>query len=136
MIMGMTIAWRARFRNRFEQLKRESGLTQDQLATAVGVSQGTIAHWLNGRRTPDTLEQYEKLAAALGWHPAHLLYGITAATIIKETLSPESARLLELFNPAPPMIKALILSNLEAISAQGDLAKKQPGKEPIPLRRK
>lgn len=31
----------------------ELGLTQDQLAERLGVTQGGLGHWLNGRRKPD-----------------------------------------------------------------------------------
>lgn len=75
----MDDSWRERFNRRYAELHREEGLTQEALAVAVGVTQSTIAHWKNGRRTPDSLSQFEKLAHALGWHPAYLLYGVTAS---------------------------------------------------------
>lgn len=70
------MSWRKRFNERFSYLKRTDGITQEWLAEKVGVTQGTIGHWLNGRRSPDTLEDYEKLASAIGMHPAELLYGV------------------------------------------------------------
>ena len=68
--------WRSRLRRRFAELKATEGLTQEGLAERVGVTQGTVAHWLNGRRTPDTLSTFEALAKALSVHPAWLIYGI------------------------------------------------------------
>lgn len=72
--LGMIETWRDRFRNRFYELKRDQGLTQARLGEMLGVSQGTIGHWLNGRRSPETLDMYEKLSIAMGIHPAWLLY--------------------------------------------------------------
>lgn len=40
--------WIALVRNRMEEL----GLTQEQLAERVGVSQGSVGHWVNKRRQP------------------------------------------------------------------------------------
>ena len=40
--------WIALVRDRMEEL----GLTQEQLAERVGVSQGSVGHWLNKRRQP------------------------------------------------------------------------------------
>jgi transcriptional regulator with XRE-family HTH domain len=68
--------WRTRLRRRFEELKARDGLTQEGLAERVGVTQGTVGHWLSGRRTPDTLATFEALANALSVHPAWLIYGI------------------------------------------------------------
>lgn len=68
--------WRDRFRGRYRELRDQEGLTQEQLAERLGITQGTVAHWLNGRRSPKSLEAYESLASALRVHPAWLLYGI------------------------------------------------------------
>jgi len=68
--------WRSRFIKRLEQLKRSEKLTQERLGEILGVTQGTIGHWKTGKRSPDNLDQYEKLAKALKLHPAELLYGI------------------------------------------------------------
>jgi transcriptional regulator with XRE-family HTH domain len=84
--------WRERFKLRFELLKSREGLTQEKLAESLGVTQGTVGHWLNARRAPDTLAMYEQLAKALGVSPAWLLYGIDQ-TISQETL--EFAKLWE-----------------------------------------
>lgn len=43
---------------KWQQLIKErmgkTGISQEELAEKVGVSQGSIAHWLSGRRKPDT----------------------------------------------------------------------------------
>jgi len=83
--------WRDRFKARFEYLKRTEGLTQPKLAEKVGVSQPTISTWLStdptAQRTPENDEQFDRLADALGMHPAELRYGVSPMT--------EEARLRE-----------------------------------------
>lgn len=61
---------------RLKRRRQELGLRQAQLAEALDVSQSTITHWENGRREPENLQQWERLAAALKLHPAELIYGI------------------------------------------------------------
>lgn len=48
--------------------RERAGLTQAALADAVGLTQGAIAHYENGRRTPGLSEARELVAAlnALG----------------------------------------------------------------------
>lgn len=47
--------------------RTEAGLTQTQLAAAMGTSQSAIAAWENGARTPG-IEALERLARACGKH--------------------------------------------------------------------
>lgn len=96
------MSWRKRFTERFYLLKKTEGLTQEALAEKVGVTQGTIGHWLNGRRSPDSLEDYEKLASALGVHPAELLYGVPPGSQI----SKESAEFALAWEDLPPKERA------------------------------
>ena len=41
------------FASRLKQLRKEKGYTQVTLATALGLSKGTVAMWETGKRTPD-----------------------------------------------------------------------------------
>ncbi|MCP9276326.1 helix-turn-helix domain-containing protein [Mycolicibacterium sp. CAU 1645] len=45
--------------------RTEAGLTQTQLAAAMGTSQSAVATWENGARTPG-IDALERLAAACG----------------------------------------------------------------------
>ena len=51
--------------HRIKDLREAKGLTQEQVAQQLGVTQGTIAHWESGARTP-TLSNMVKIADFLG----------------------------------------------------------------------
>jgi DNA-binding transcriptional regulator YiaG len=53
--------------------RTQAGLTQAQLARAMGTSQSAIAAWENGARVP-TVEALERLARACGKH-LHITIG-------------------------------------------------------------
>lgn len=53
--------WIALVRDRMEEL----GLTQEQLAERVGVSQGSVGHWVNKRRQPK-LESMNRTLVEIG----------------------------------------------------------------------
>ena len=67
-------SWRRRFRQRFADLKRREGLTHAKLGERIGVTQGTIGHWLSGRRSPQTLDQFLRLEKALGLAEGELMH--------------------------------------------------------------
>lgn len=48
------------FPERLKDLRKENGMTQIELATALGVSSGTVAMWETGKRKP-SFEMFEKL---------------------------------------------------------------------------
>ena len=49
----------------FEELRKESGLTQMELARKLNVKQNTISNWENGKSKPDIITT-TKLAEVLG----------------------------------------------------------------------
>lgn len=51
------------FPERLKDLRKEKGMTQIELATALGVSSGTVAMWETGKRKP-SFEMFEKLTQA------------------------------------------------------------------------
>lgn len=61
----------ARFR--IKELREEVGLTQVQLASAVGVRQATINDLENGNTRGDTLALIDKLCEVLGVEPGDLI---------------------------------------------------------------
>lgn len=48
------------FPERLKNFRKEKGMTQIELATALGVSSGTVAMWETGKRKP-SFEMFEKL---------------------------------------------------------------------------
>jgi SOS-response transcriptional repressor LexA len=59
--------WIALVRDRMEEL----GLTQEQLAERVGVSQGSVGHWVNKRRQPKT-ESMNRVFVEIGMPHYHV----------------------------------------------------------------
>ena len=55
------------------EMRKEQGMTQEQLAERLGVSQKSISRWENGKTMPD-LSLYEPLCEALGVQISELLY--------------------------------------------------------------
>lgn len=51
---------RIMFPERLKQLRKEKGMTQIDLAEALGVSSGTVAMWETGKRKP-SFEMFDKL---------------------------------------------------------------------------
>lgn len=47
---------------------RDMGITQSVLAERLGVTQGAVAHWLSGRRSPD-IPTLERILKALDLAP-------------------------------------------------------------------
>lgn len=62
--------WQERVKERLKDL----GMTQDALASKIGVTRSAITHYLAGRRVP-SLSQFEKLAKVLETSPGWLQYG-------------------------------------------------------------
>lgn len=56
------------------EMRKEKGLTQEQLAELLGNSQKSISRWENGKTMPD-LSLYEPLCEILGIQVSELLYG-------------------------------------------------------------
>lgn len=58
--------------DRLKESRKQAGLTQEELATLVGVHPLTISHFETGRVVP-SLDTLKRLAAALGVQPGVLL---------------------------------------------------------------
>lgn len=58
----MSSVWK---KNKLKFYREQAGLTQDQLAKLLNVSQPTIQRWENGAREPN-LQDLKKLCKALG----------------------------------------------------------------------
>jgi transcriptional regulator with XRE-family HTH domain len=73
------ISWR----DRLKEVMKQRGFTQDALAAAIGVTQGSIGHYLRSDRQP-TIEMIDDIANALNVSPIWILYGVTNTVEDKE----------------------------------------------------
>ena len=99
--MDMTIG------KRIALLRKEKGLTQEELATHMGVSPQAVSKWENDQTCPD-ISALPKLARLLGVTVDELLEGKTETTAVR-VLHPEQRR----------DIKDMML-RITVDSAQGD----------------
>lgn len=60
---------------RIKDWLRESQMSHESLARALGCTRGAVGHYLAGRRHP-TLTQLQHIAEVMGVHPIRLIYGI------------------------------------------------------------
>ena len=59
------------FQDRLKTLRTKNGLTQQELAKKIGVSQASIFYWETGKREP-SFKTIEKLAKVFGCDPLYL----------------------------------------------------------------
>jgi transcriptional regulator with XRE-family HTH domain len=103
----MTTALADKIRSAFER----SGLSQRDLATAVGVDESTVSLWLSGERTP-RVKNLEKLARAMGLEARELWSG-PEATPVNEV----QAKVLEDMNhlsPAQQEVVAAVVRSMRS----------------------
>jgi transcriptional regulator with XRE-family HTH domain len=101
----------ATFAERVRQLRKESGLTQTQLADYIGVSQATVGNWETGVREVPRGDNLIKLAEAFGLKPEEFM-----KTRRKGAHgSPEEAQLLAAFRVLPKERQLIAIKLLEAL---------------------
>jgi len=86
---------------------RDPDFNQARLADLVGVSEATVARWLNGKRTP-LMESLKKLADALG---------VQVSELVEEdgpTRNQKEERMLALFRALPELEQEAHLALLES----------------------
>lgn len=66
--------------DRLKKHMKDTGVTQDDVAERLNVSQGAVAHWLKGRREIN-LTDFFKLAAAARADPSYLLFGASEEAV-------------------------------------------------------
>ena len=54
----MNVTTNSTFADKLGKLMEERHITQNQLAKAIGVSRGTVQHWLSGRSEPKVSEGF------------------------------------------------------------------------------
>lgn len=105
------------FNDRIASRRKELGLTQQQLADAVGISSVSVYKWEAGITTPKGQNLFS-LAEALRCSPTWLLYGTESDEPLKaEDLAPElderQKQLIDLFDSLPESEKDKHISELK-----------------------
>nr|WP_080396465.1 helix-turn-helix domain-containing protein [Enterobacter hormaechei] len=104
------------FNDRISSRRKELGLTQQQLADAVGISAVSVYKWEAGITTPKGQNLFS-LAEALRCTPTWLLYGTEEDEPLRaDQLSPElderQKKLLDLFDSLPESEKDRHINDL------------------------
>lgn len=97
--------------DRIKRSRTEQGLTQQQLAEKVGVTQTAIAAWESGKRGVPKGDNLLRLAGALGFD-ADRLMGIARAP---SEMPPEAAQLLAVFSALPKDKQVIAIKLVEAL---------------------
>lgn len=92
---------------RIRTLRRDKGLSQDDLAQKVGVSRSAVAQWETGRSGQVT-GNLSRIARALDTHVEYLVYGQDQAAAASVTLGDERA-LLRLYRECEPEDRQILL---------------------------
>jgi len=91
------------------QWMRENQITQFQMATRLGVSEGAFSHWINGRRAAK-METIQEVAAIIGIPTSSLLGEESPATSLKER------ELVENYNKMPNGDRLIIDALMKSLS--------------------
>ena len=87
-------------------------ITQQMLAARLGMTYQGVNHWFNGRRSPDTLDQFQRIAQAAECSPAWMLYGIGP----EEPITQEDLMLVQLIKQLPPAAKSAAEALLRSLA--------------------
>lgn len=98
------------FPERLQTYRKRAGLTQGQVADALGVTTAAVASWENGRAVPRTQKMTE-IAEVLGVSVSELLGGRDT-----DDLPWDEAKLLECYRACPPEAKVRILMDVDKLS--------------------
>lgn len=100
------------FGERLKQFREARGLTQEQLAIAIGVAKTTVTGYERGNREPD-VAKIKKLAAALGVSGDELLgtgQEKKPTPVSESGLSEKDIRIAKWFQSLPPETRKAILT--------------------------
>ena len=102
---------------RIQELRREKGLTLEQVADIVGVGKSTVRKWETGMIANMKRDKIASLAKALGTTPAYLMGWMESekeSSPSEPTLTEGEQLMLELFRKIPEDRQAAALELLKA----------------------
>ena len=98
---------------RIKELRKQKGLTLEQVADVVGVGKSTVRKWETGMIANMRRDKIAALATALGTTPAYLM-GWKEKSPSKQELTEGEEALLELFRKVPESQQELVLQMIRA----------------------
>jgi transcriptional regulator with XRE-family HTH domain len=101
---------------RIRALRREKGLTQDELAGLVGVSRSAVAQWETGR-TGQITGNLSRIAGSLDASVEYLVYGADQSGPMQARQGDELA-LLRLYRECEPEDRQMILRTARRLARQ------------------
>lgn len=102
------------FKSRLKQRMRDLGVTQEELANSIGVTQGQISHFVTGQRRLQ-IEDIKKLCMALDISSDWLLFGKINIKP-QETILKKDAMFLKKWSALPLEVKRPIMRLIETLS--------------------
>ena len=87
-----------------------SGKTQKEVAAAIFVSTGTFCDWIKCRAYP-RMDKIQLLAEYFGVNKSDLVDDVT---VVKESVSEEDQKVLDLFHKVPKEKREFVLSLIQA----------------------
>ena len=97
---------------RVDKLRREKGMSVNELSSAAGISHSTLNSW-KLRGTMPKLDVLDGICYALGIHLMTLLYDMDI-----ENISADEVELLELWKPLDKTQKEAVLTMMKAMNAK------------------
>lgn len=104
---------------RIREVRLQSGISQKELATAIGVAPNTLSQYESGKRAPD-FDTMGRISDYLHVSVDYLL-GLGREKPIPEDedgLNAEQSELVRLYEAAPPALRAAALAVLRSAEAQ------------------
>ena len=98
--------------NRVEKLRKEKGLSVNELSTAAGISHSTLNSW-KIRGTMPKLEILDGICYALGTHLAALLYDMDI-----ENITLDEIEVLALWKPLDKTQKDAVIAMMKAMQTK------------------
>lgn len=113
-----TILYSVNFKTTLKQLRKKAGLTQAELALAIGTSQAAVAAYETGTKAPE-LAKLPAIAKALGVSVAELFEeGKTGEQTAKARGNPNrrTVKLQKAFEKLKPVEQQLVLKQVEGLA--------------------
>ena len=89
--------------SRLKEIKKQSGLTNEELAAASGVPIGTLRKILSGNTTEPKLPAFIAIASALNTSVDYLVYGIYRSS--SHVLTHDEEQLIKNYRNSAPEVK-------------------------------